>query len=127
MKKILYLIYIVNIVFGQANPVSISTEKTDIIRAGEIVNIRLTVSMDPGWHIYSIYKLSDGPISTKISANEDRIIDVVGNPIEPEPIREWDPGFDTYSYFHNSGSVFTLPIRVKSDLEVGTYIINVDF
>ena len=127
MKKIFYLIFIFNSVFSQANPVSISAEETDIIRAGEVVNISLTVSMDLGWHLYSIYKLSDGPKPTKISANGENIIDEVGTPVEPEPIKKWDSNFDSYSYFHKTGSMFTLPVRLKSDLEIGTYIINVDF
>ncbi len=127
MKKIFYLIFIFNSVFSQANPVSISAEETDIIRAGEVVNISLTVSMDLGWHLYSMYKLSDGPKPTKISATGENIIDEVGTPVEPEPIKKWDSNFDSYSYFHKTGSIFTLPVRLKSDLEIGTYIINVDF
>ncbi|HIC37028.1 MAG TPA: DUF255 domain-containing protein, partial [Candidatus Marinimicrobia bacterium] len=46
--------------------------------------------------------------------------------IEPEPIHAFDPGFETDTYFHRGNTQFTVPIKLKRNLEPGTYKIAVD-
>jgi len=104
----------------------VSAESGSEIRAGEVAKISVTLSMEEQWHIYSIYEISDGPTPTNIAVVGEGI-EQVGKIDEPEPIKKWDEGFDTYSYFHNNGTNFIVPVKMKSDLKPGTYTVTVDF
>ncbi len=73
MKKILPIFLLMGALFAQLNPVTVTAESGSNIRAGEVVDIAITVSMDSEWHLYSIYKESEGPIPTKITARGDGI------------------------------------------------------
>lgn len=125
-KHLLFILLGLTSLYGQLNPVSISGDVKNPVRAGEVAEITITVSMEKEWHLYSIYKESDGPIPTEIYAMGDAI-DTVGLATEPEPKREWDEGFETYSFFHETGTVFDLPVKMKNNLVPGDYDIQVDF
>jgi len=126
MKKIVLLLFILNGLMAQLNPVSVTAEATAPIRAGEVVDIAITISMDPEWHLYAINKISEGPIPTEISVSGDGVAKM-GEIDEPEPKKEWDPGFETHSYFHTTGTVFGVPVKMKKNLSPGTHTVNVDF
>ena len=104
-----------------------SAESTPKVRAGEVAEIVINMTMDDEWHIYSIYKSSveSGPLSTEISVG-GRAVGMVAPVIEPEPIHAFDPGFETDTYFHRGNTQFTVPIKLKRNLEPGTYKIAVD-
>ena len=81
--------------------------------------------MDKEWHIYSIYKSSEGPLPTEISVSGKAVGQVA--PIqEPEPIYLYDPGFETDTYYHEGNTEFILPLRLKRSLPPGTYEIYID-
>jgi len=104
-----------------------SAESTPKVRAGEVAEIVINMTMDDEWHIYSIYKSSveSGPLPTEISVG-GRAVGMVAPVIEPEPIHAFDPGFETDTYFHRGNTQFTVPIKLKRNLEPGTYKIAVD-
>mgnify|MGYP000639773700 FL=1 len=127
MKKIISLFLLIGTLFAQINPVTISAESTPKVRAGEVAEIVINMTMDDEWHIYSIYKSSveSGPLPTEISVG-GRAVGMVAPVIEPEPIHAFDPGFETDTYFHRGNTQFTVPIKLKRNLEPGTYKIAVD-
>ena len=102
------------------NPVTISLDSGAPGRAGEVINIHVDANMDDQWKIYSIYKIIDGPLPTEISLSGDAV-GMVGLVIEPEPIEEFDPGFDVTSFYHSGDTRFTIPFRLKRSLEPGNY------
>ena len=102
------------------NPVTISLDSEAAGRAGEVINIHVDANMDNQWKIYSIYKIEDGPLPTEISLSGNAV-GKVGLVIEPEPIEEFDPGFDLTSFYHSGDTRFTIPLRLKRDLEPGNY------
>jgi len=126
MNKIISFILILSALFAQDNPVTVSAVSTAEIHPGEVAKIAITVSMEEEWHLYSIYKKSDGPLATEVNVTGSGV-DLVGRIEEPEPKKEWDPGFETYSYFHTNGTVFTAPVRMKSNIEPGNHEVVVDF
>ena len=127
MKKLFSLFLLIGTLFAQINPVTVSAESTPKVRAGEVAEIVINMTMDDEWHIYSIYKSSveSGPLPTEISVG-GRAVGMVAPVIEPEPIHAFDPGFETDTYFHRGNTQFTVPIKLKRNLEPGTYKIAVD-
>ena len=127
MKKLFSLFLLIGTLFAQINPVTMSAESTPKVRAGEVAEIVINMTMDDEWHIYSIYKSSveSGPLPTEISVG-GRAVGMVAPVIEPEPIHAFDPGFETDTYFHRGNTQFTVPIKLKRNLEPGTYKIAVD-
>ena len=107
------------------NPVSISVETDSIARAGEVVQVRVKATMDEEWKIYSIYRISEGPLPTEISVG-GTAVGVVASVIEPEPVHTFDPGFETDTYYHSGNIQFLVPVRLKRDLEPGNYDIVAD-
>ena len=108
------------------NPVSINVSiNSKVARAGEVVDIELNAMMTDEWHIYSIYKTSEGPLPTEISVGGE-IIGSVAPLIEPEPIHKFDPGFETITYYHEGDTKFTIPIKIKRNTKPGIYKISVD-
>ena len=127
MKQFLFLfLFTAGLTAQLENPVSVRTGTVPGARAGEVIHIPVIASMDPEWFIYSIYKTSDGPIPTAINVS-GKAVAMAGMVREPEPKYKWDEGFETNSYYHTSGAIFTAPVRLKSALAPGTYDLTVDF
>jgi thiol:disulfide interchange protein DsbD len=83
--------------------------------------------MDDEWHIYSIFKTSAaaGPLPTEVSVGGNAV-GMVAPVIEPEPIHAFDPGFETDTYYHKGNTQFTVPVKLKRNLQPGMYKIAVD-
>ena len=127
MKKILSLLLTIGCLLAQTNPVTMSVESIPKIRAGEVAEIVISMNMDDEWHIYSIFKTSAvaGPLPTEVSVGGNAV-GMVAPVIEPEPINAFDPGFETYTYYHKGNTQFTVPVKLKRNLQPGTYKIAVD-
>ena len=103
----------------------ISATFDDAARAGEVVDIKILAEMDKEWHIYSIYKASEGPLPTEISVSGSAVGSVA--PVqEPKPLYVFDPGFETDTYYHEGDTEFIFPIRLKRKLAPGTYNVDVE-
>ena len=117
-----------NLGFIQAfdNPVNMDLSfDTKVLRAGEVFQIELNAIMDDEWRIYSIYKISEGPLPTEISVGGD-IVGSVAPIIEPEPIYKFDPGFESVTYYHQGDTKFNIPVKIKRNIQPGEYKIVVD-
>ncbi len=106
------------------NPVIIDVTSDSSARAGEVVNIEISAKMDKQWKIYSIYKIVDGPLPTEINIKGDVVAEIT-KIIEPEPIEEYDPGFDVTSFYHRGNTLFSSQILLKDDLPPGEYEVSV--
>jgi thiol:disulfide interchange protein len=122
---VIYTFFYVCACFAQiVNPVTIDVTSDSLVRAGEVVNIEISAKMEKQWKIYSIYKIVDGPLPTEINIKGD-IISEIGKVIEPEPIEEYDPGFDVTSFYHKGNTLFSSQVLLKDDLTPGNYEISV--
>ena len=122
---VIYTFFYVCACFAQiVNPVTIDVTSDSLVRAGEVVNIEVSAKMEKQWKIYSIYKIVDGPLPTEINIKGD-IINEIGKVIEPEPIEEYDPGFDVTSFYHKGNTLFYSKVLLKDDLPPGNYEISV--
>ena len=125
MRFIFLVSTLFNVILSQSNPVSFSSNIGSIARAGEVINIEILASMEDKWHIYSVHKITEGPLPTEISISGD-VIGSIGPIIEPEPKYVFDPGFDSETYYHEGDTKFSLFSRLKRDLQPGKYPINIE-
>ncbi len=105
-------------------PVTLSAEAESSARAGEVVNILVTASMDAEWKVYALRDQGEGPIATRVVVTGDAI-ESAGMVLEPETEPKYDDGFLTNTRTHQGGVTFTAPIRIKDDLSPGTYDLKV--
>ncbi|MFL3007920.1 MAG: protein-disulfide reductase DsbD family protein [Candidatus Neomarinimicrobiota bacterium] len=128
MKYIIKYLLLFALGFTQSseNPVTIKASPDNLTaRAGEVVDVELDVMMNDEWHIYSVYKVSEGPLPTEISIGGE-IVGSVAPLIEPKPINKFDPGFETITYYHEGNTKFKVPFKIKRNAKPGEYKISVD-
>ena len=127
LNNILKLLLLVGLLYSQStqNPVTITASVESPARAGEVVNIKINADMEDQWHIYSIYKLTEGPLPTEITVNSS-VVGAMAPVQEPKPKYVFDPGFETDTYYHEGNTEFTFPVRIKRSAQPGEYSMAVD-
>ena len=115
------IIFLSSVIWSQIiNPVSINARIDRVARAGEVVEINIDANMENQWWIYSVHKVVDGPLPTKITVDGSAIKNI-GLVNEPEPLEKFDPGFEITSFYHSGNTSFSFPIKLKNDLKPGNY------
>ena len=128
MKNFITYIFFTTFLISQSseNPVAVSATVDATARAGEVIEIKILAEMDKEWNIYSIYKASEGPLPTEISISGSAV-GAIAPVLEPKPIYQFDPGFETDTYYHEGNTEFIFPVRLKRSLDPDTYSIDVEF
>jgi len=103
--------------------VTVNVAVDESVRTGEVVNVTVTTQMDPGWHIYAIHNVPEGPIPSSIKVRGESVAKV-GLVKEPAPIVKYDEGFELVTPYHEGKINFTVPVLLKSNLDPGD--INLD-
>ncbi|MBL7014400.1 MAG: thioredoxin family protein [Candidatus Marinimicrobia bacterium] len=126
MKYLKMILPFISLLWGQfESPASISASINGPARAGEVVQMEIILQMDTEWHIYSIYKTSEGPLPTSIEVYGNAIAE--SKPVkEDQPHHAYDPGFDTETYFHAGKTRFTAEVKLRKSLTPGEYQISAD-
>lgn len=79
-------------------------------RAGEAVTVTVQVTVDAGWHIYSVVPVPDGPSATEIKAFGDAV--PLGPTTEDAPIKMFDANFQREVGYHESAATFERRFQV---------------
>ena len=81
--------------------------------AGAKFDLFLTVSPDPGWHVYATSQGTDGPQAMKITLPSAQAFTMAGTIVEPQPKRIADPAFGNRqtSYF-DASTTLTIPVQI---------------
>ena len=115
------IIFLSGVIWSQIiNPVSINARIDRVARAGEVVEINIDANMENQWWIYSVHKVVDGPLPTKITVDGSAIKNI-GLVNEPEPLEKFDLGFEITSFYHSGNTNFSIPIKLKNNLKPGNY------
>lgn len=77
--------------------------------------LQFTAKMDNGWHLYSQFVPSGGPIPTSFKFDKPVGFTLVGKVIEPKPLEENDPNFNMVVKYFTKSVVFTQKVKVISD------------
>ncbi|MEK7719816.1 MAG: cytochrome c biogenesis protein CcdA [Bacteroidota bacterium] len=80
--------------------------------------LRFMATMDKGWHLYSQFVPSGGPIPTSFKFDKPAGFTLVGKVIEPKPLEENDPNFNMVVKYFIKSVVFTQKVKVISDKPV---------
>lgn len=126
IKKALFLFLVFPLILTAqfTNPAVPSVSVEEPVRAGEVVNVEVTVEMDKKWHIYAVHDVSGGPIATSIKISGDAL-NRQGVVEEPQPTVKFDDGFQVETRYHEGTVTFIAPVLLKDNLETGSVELQV--
>ena len=117
MKKGLFtflLTFIVGIFAVSAqvqNPTNWSYSQKDL--GNNEYELTLKATIEPGWHIYSMYTPDGGPMKTTLAFEDaGKGVELLGTAIENEPKKEMDPIFGVEVWSFENEYVITQKVRV---------------
>src|SRR6185312_7709962 len=113
MKKILILsiaLLINLLVSGQIlKPVKWSYGSKKIDQHNAVIFFKAEI--ENGWHIYSVNQPDGGPSKTSFTFNRSNAYEVIGNLIEPIPIRSFEKTFMINVFYFEGSVVFQQKIK----------------
>lgn len=108
------------------NPVHWSAPAVgDKAQPGGRIRVRVAAEIQPGWHLYSLKKIEDGPIPTTITLSPDQPFRLAGAIDAPPPIVMRDPTFDMDVEYYEESAEFVLPVEVGADAKPGPAKVSV--
>ena len=113
-----------SILFGQFSDPAEFKFNINNTNQGEVVVLEVQANIEDEWHIYAIYDVPEGPAPTVINVVSNEIVKV-GKIIEPEPVVEYDEGFDNITKKHLGNPLFQVPIILDKNLSNGIYSFDV--
>ena len=118
MRRLLLLLCLTASAFGQSESFN-HVHWTMAIDApsalpGSTVLAKLTATVDPEWHMYSL-TTPPGPIPTTIKTTMADAVEKVTF-FEPPPVRKFDPNFQADTETYEGTQVFLARIELKKDL-----------
>jgi thiol:disulfide interchange protein len=94
------------------------------IRAGELAKITLTGTIEPGFHIYSVVKVEDGPTPTGVEITGEGVTPE-GATVESTPERKFDKNFEKELGFFEKEAKFTQYARLAKTAQPGALPLTV--
>jgi hypothetical protein len=89
------------------------------VKAGARLSVRLAAKVQPGWHLYSMKPVPEGPIPTRIWIAEGQPFALAGPVLASKPQTMHDPSFDMDVEFYEGEAGFTLPVQVAAAAPAG--------
>ena len=90
------------------------------VKGGARFTLQLTAQIQPGWHIYSLKPIEDGPVPTRIWLAAGQPFQLAG-PIkadEPQTLRDSTLHMEVELY--EGAAAFSLPVKVAGGTAAGT-------
>ena len=88
------------------------------VRPGSEAVLKLTATIEPGWHLYSPTTPPGGPIITSMTLAESPVAGAV-KLYEPAPVRKLDPNFDLETETFEGRPEFLFVVPIKNDAPAG--------
>jgi DsbC/DsbD-like thiol-disulfide interchange protein len=95
------------------------------VKAGARFNINLVATVQPGWHLYSLKPMVEGPIPTRIWLAADQPFALASAVQAPEPVAMQDPTLNMEVEFYEGETPFTLPVKVSPGTPSGPRTLTV--
>ncbi|MDF2453614.1 MAG: thiol:disulfide interchange protein [Bacteroidota bacterium] len=87
-------------------------------------DLLFNVTIDDGWHMYSLNEVKDGPLPTVFKFEKSSEYELVGKVKQSAPIKEFDKVFEVNVEYYEHKATFTQRIKLKTDKKIkitGTY------
>jgi hypothetical protein len=84
------------------------------VKAGAPFAVKLVAVIEPGWHLYSLKPVAEGPIPTRIWIGEGQPFQLAGAIGATEPVTANDPALNMEVETYEGEAVFTLPVHAAS-------------
>ncbi len=95
-----------------ADPVSWKLEAPGKpVKAGARFQVKLVAVVEPGWHLYSLKPMAEGPIPTRIWIAEGQPFRQAGAIDAAEPETVQDPALNMEVEMYEGETAFTLPVQ----------------
>lgn len=95
------------------------------IKAGKPFPLHITAQIEPGWHLYSLDEIPNGPRPTRITIAEDQPFTLAGTVEQPSPLTKYDENFGVETQFFITSARFRVPLITQSRMKVGTKKVSV--
>ena len=84
------------------------------VKAGSRVSVTMVATIQPGWHLYSLKPIAEGPIPTRIWIGEGQPFSLASAVQAPDPTTTRDPTLNMEVEFYEGETPFTLPVKVAT-------------
>jgi thiol:disulfide interchange protein DsbD len=81
------------------------------VKSGAPFIVKLVAAIEPGWHLYSLKPVAEGPIPTRIWIGEGQPFKLAGAIDAAEPVTANDPALNMEVETYEGEAVFTLPVQ----------------
>jgi hypothetical protein len=96
------------------------------VKAGARFAVKVTATIQEGWHIYSMKPLEDGPLPTRIWLAEGQPFQLAGPIKADEPQSLQDPTLHMDVELYEGAAGFSLPVKVAAGTAPGTQTLVVN-
>ncbi|RKR83326.1 disulfide bond corrector protein DsbC [Mucilaginibacter gracilis] len=104
-------VFFVQSIFGQIlTPVKWSYAAKKTGKNTAVIFIKATI--DKGWHIYSTRQEDGGPLKTTISFTQTPNYCIIGDLIEPKPLKKYEKSFEINVIFFEKSVIFQQKIKI---------------
>ena len=111
---------------GAQTPVKWTATQVASAVPGGKASVKLSATIDEGWHIYSVTQGPGGPIPTKITVPAGQPIALDGTIKAAPPEVKFDENFGINVETYEKGAEFTVPVRVAKTAKAGTKHVQIN-
>lgn len=114
---------------GAQTPVhwTLAAPASAAIAPGAATDLKLTASIEDGWHIYAINQGPGGPVATRITVPSGQPFTMDGAvKVKPAPHAEFDESFGIKVLMHEDRAEFLIPVKGTAALKSGRDTLHVD-
>ncbi|MBS1858115.1 MAG: protein-disulfide reductase DsbD N-terminal domain-containing protein, partial [Acidobacteria bacterium] len=87
------------------------------VKAGANFQATLTAAIEPGWHLYSLKPVAEGPIPTRIWVADGQPFKLAGAVGADDPVTVQDPALGMEVEMYEGQASFTLPLEAAAGSE----------
>ncbi|SRR5712692_3330866 len=84
------------------------------VKPGARFQVKLIAAIEPGWHLYSLKPMAEGPIPTRIWIGEGQPFTLAGAIQAAEPTTIQDPALNMEVEMYEGEAAFTLPVQTAA-------------
>ena len=84
------------------------------VKPGARFPVKLVATIEPGWHLYSLKPMAEGPIPTRIWIAEGQPFTMAGAIQAAEPTAVQDPALNMEVEVYEGEAAFTLPVQAAA-------------